>query len=232
MIKVAVKINGKEYSLVGREDEQYLKDVAEYVNSRIAEVKAKNPLLSLVDSSVLASVNIADELYKVDIEAARLAKEKGQLIKENQELNKKVRELSDSIEGGKKGTQISIDELKINNDVLKEQIEALTKENADLYRAVEKGNRINTLIVDENKKLKEDILKEKQSRITIEEELLSVKDKNNEFKKQIASIRTDDNGSSKELKTAKYKVLDLEKKLLDAQFEIAKLKKNANPLMK
>ena len=54
MIKVTVKINGKDYNLVGREDEKYLKDLAEYVNSRISEVKGKNPLLSF--SSFSASV--------------------------------------------------------------------------------------------------------------------------------------------------------------------------------
>ena len=98
MIKVAVKINGKEYNLVGREDEQYLKDVAEFVDSRINEIKAKNPLLSLVDASVLASINIADDLYKTDVDASRLRKENGQLVKENQETNKKFRIINDELE--------------------------------------------------------------------------------------------------------------------------------------
>ena len=53
MIKVTVKINGIEYSLKGREDENYLKEVAEYVNSKMNEIKTKNPLLSTVDSGVL-----------------------------------------------------------------------------------------------------------------------------------------------------------------------------------
>ena len=86
MIKVTVKINGIEYSLKGREDENYLKEVAEYVNSKMNEIKTKNPLLSTVDSGVLAALNIADELYKADIEIEEFKKKKESLEERNSGL--------------------------------------------------------------------------------------------------------------------------------------------------
>ena len=90
MIKVVVKINGKDYTLMGRENEGYLKEVAEYFDGKIAEVKSKNQLLSLVDATVLAGINISDELYKVDSEITRISNEKDNLKLENEKLQKQL----------------------------------------------------------------------------------------------------------------------------------------------
>ena len=124
MIKVTVKINGKDYNLVGRENETYLKDLAAFVDSRIGEVKSKNPLLSLVDSAVLASVNIADDLYKTDVDVRRYIKENGQLIKENQEMNRKMKELTDEVEALKKSSDHINNENSMIISCLRAQIDA------------------------------------------------------------------------------------------------------------
>ena len=66
MIKVTVNINGMSYNLKGEKDEKYLLAVAKYVDGRIKEITSKKSGLSLNDATVLAAVNIADELYETD----------------------------------------------------------------------------------------------------------------------------------------------------------------------
>ena len=73
MSSVIVKINGIEYNLKGQEDEKYMKSVAEYVNTKIMELLDKNPKLNQPSATVLAAINISDELYKSDMEYEVLA---------------------------------------------------------------------------------------------------------------------------------------------------------------
>ena len=62
--RVTVSIAGSEYRLVGAEDEEYTRKVASHVDAKINEVmQAAN--VSMVEAAVLASINIADEYYKV-----------------------------------------------------------------------------------------------------------------------------------------------------------------------
>lgn len=199
MIKVAVKINGKEYSLVGKEDEKYLRDIANFVDSKINEVKSKNPLLSLVDSSILASVNIADDLYKVGSESERLHEQKGQLLKENQELNKKIRALSEENEVIKKAQEGKGNEYNAKIDLLKEQIDALSNEKSDLSRLVEKGNRINNTLIEENNRLKEELSKNKQLSDLLNKEIIKVKEESESLNKKLKQDEFDTSKLQKEL---------------------------------
>ena len=76
MNTVTVKINGVEYNLRGKENEKYLIDVAAYVDSKFKEIFANNNKLSLSSVAVLTAINIADELFKYDIEISELSKMK------------------------------------------------------------------------------------------------------------------------------------------------------------
>lgn len=60
---VTVSIAGGEYRLIGAENEEYTRKVAAHVDTKINEVLgAAN--VSMIEATVLASVNIADEYYK------------------------------------------------------------------------------------------------------------------------------------------------------------------------
>ena len=61
--KVQVEIDGASYTLVTDESEEQIRDIADYVSSKIAEVKSNK--LSYDRELVLASVNIANDLYPV-----------------------------------------------------------------------------------------------------------------------------------------------------------------------
>ena len=79
MNTVTVNINGVEYNLRGKEDEKYLLDVAAYVDSKIREISVNNKKLSIGSAAVLTAVNIADELFKCDLEINDITKKKNSL---------------------------------------------------------------------------------------------------------------------------------------------------------
>lgn len=219
MIKVAVKINGKEYNLVGKEDEQYLRDIANFVNSKINEVKGKNPLLSLVDSAILASVNITDDLYKIGTESERLHEQKGQLLKENQELNKKIRMLGEENEVIKKTQEGKGNEFNAKMDLLKEQINALSSEKSELSRLVEKGNRINKSVIEENNKLKEEISKNKHLSDLLNKEIVKIREENEVLNKEIKQAEYESNLIKKSLEETSSSKEIVEMELLQKSSE-------------
>jgi cell division protein ZapA len=61
---VQVQIFGQSYSIRGEADQAYILDVAAYVDRKMREITDKVPVTSLSKVAVLASLNIADELFK------------------------------------------------------------------------------------------------------------------------------------------------------------------------
>lgn len=89
--KVTVTIAGQEYTLVGTEDEAYVRRVAAHVDAQVRQVQAGG--MSLTDSAMLAAINIADEYLKQQEIAENLRRQ----IKEELEESAKVKaELSES----------------------------------------------------------------------------------------------------------------------------------------
>ena len=62
--KTTVRINGHDYVLAGEEPEEYMHEVAIYVDKKMSEIHRKYDKLSTSMVAVLAAVNIADELLK------------------------------------------------------------------------------------------------------------------------------------------------------------------------
>ena len=90
MIKVTVNINGMTYNLKGEKDEKYLLGVANYVDGRIKEIQSKKANLSTTAATVLAAVNIADELYECDLELDKNLKAKQTAEAENVSLKQEL----------------------------------------------------------------------------------------------------------------------------------------------
>lgn len=59
-----VEIFGERYSLQASDSPDYLHRVAEYVDGKFCEVAKESPTLAPGRVAVLASLNIADELFK------------------------------------------------------------------------------------------------------------------------------------------------------------------------
>ncbi len=61
---VQVQILGQQLSIRGEADQDYILGVAGYVDRKMREITEKLPVASLSKVAILASLNIADELFK------------------------------------------------------------------------------------------------------------------------------------------------------------------------
>jgi len=82
--QVQVQIFGHSYTIRGEADETYILSVAAYVDRKMREVTEKLPVESLSKVAILASLNIADELFK---ERAQRGKREEQLSVRAARLN-------------------------------------------------------------------------------------------------------------------------------------------------
>ena len=74
MGSVEVYILGQQYTIKGDAPEEYIKHLAEYVNSKIKEISDTAPTITPLKATILAAVNIADELHKLKDEQEDVAK--------------------------------------------------------------------------------------------------------------------------------------------------------------
>ena len=63
--RVAVRVAGQEFKLAGDESEQYMRELANEVNSRIDKMQRQYPTLSTGNAVLLVCLNMADELTKL-----------------------------------------------------------------------------------------------------------------------------------------------------------------------
>jgi cell division protein ZapA len=61
---VKVTIFGAEYAIRGDSDPEYIRHVAEYVDSKMREVDESTSVNSSLKVAILAALNIADELFR------------------------------------------------------------------------------------------------------------------------------------------------------------------------
>jgi cell division protein ZapA len=81
---VQVQIFGHSYTIRGEANQDYILGVAAYVDRKMREITEKLPVASLSKVAILASLNIADELFK---ERARQEQQEQQLSRQAARLN-------------------------------------------------------------------------------------------------------------------------------------------------
>ena len=86
---VQVQIFGHSYTIKGEADQDYILRVASYVDRKMREITEKLPVASLSKVAILASLNIADELFK----------ERAQRDQEGAELNHRAARLNEVLDG-------------------------------------------------------------------------------------------------------------------------------------
>ena len=89
--KVSIKINGKEYVVMGGESEEYMHKIAKQIDKKITEIAMSNSQLNLQTVTILAAINLTDDYFK-SIEAAdnlrlQVAQYIDDVSKERGELN-------------------------------------------------------------------------------------------------------------------------------------------------
>lgn len=81
--RIAVKIYNEYYTLVGNDNEEHLRQVAEAVDSNITAIAAKSPGLDTTRKAVLTACNIMDDYIKLKEKYEALEKENSALKKGN-----------------------------------------------------------------------------------------------------------------------------------------------------
>ena len=110
--KVKVRIYGQEYTISGERDEETIIEIAGYVDNKMREISrffSSNIPGSL---AVLASINIADELFGAREETARLKEEKVRLEKEAENYLKMWDEAKKSFMQYKEGASKATEDMK------------------------------------------------------------------------------------------------------------------------
>ena len=115
---IPVVINGRIYNLSGYENTDYLQEVANYMNSKIAECKASDGFrrLNAEYQNILLAINIADDYFKVKNETGKLSAQDDEKEKQIYDLRHEVIE-----------TQIKYESAIRLVEEYKEQVNALQR---------------------------------------------------------------------------------------------------------
>lgn len=124
---IPVVINNKVYTLSGFESEEYLQNVATYINSKIAECQTSEGYrrLNFEYQSVLLSLNIADDYFKAKQQVNQMLNEDDDKDKQIYDLRHEVIEVQIKYESAQK----MIEEYKEQINNLQRQIIKLEAEN-------------------------------------------------------------------------------------------------------
>jgi cell division protein ZapA len=74
MGSIEVYILGQKYTIKGDAPEEYMRELASYVDKKLKEVYHISPNITPVKASILAALDIADELFRLKNEQEELAK--------------------------------------------------------------------------------------------------------------------------------------------------------------
>ena len=88
---ITVTIAGQEYTIVAAEEENYVRRVAGHVDNKVQEVLSSGRA-SLVESVVLAALNIADEYYKEQEASENLRRQLKEDLEEGTKLKMELSE--------------------------------------------------------------------------------------------------------------------------------------------
>ena len=143
--KIVVNIAGMDYTLISDQDENQIEQIADYVDKKIKEID--NDKLTRENQLVLASLNIADEMYKLLIKHKNLRKEAEEPIENYPKIKEAYEDLEeenqlikDDFEKSKKDFMESMKKNKINKSKdenlqkLRENLISLQEENLDLQK--------------------------------------------------------------------------------------------------
>ncbi len=98
--RVKISIDGKSFTLVGEETEEHMRQVAAYIDYKMAEIRQKAVAVTL-DSSlayVLTSINVADDYFKEKAYTAELEGRLSGMTARAKELAARLEEAERAVE--------------------------------------------------------------------------------------------------------------------------------------
>lgn len=88
--QIRVNIFGSEYTLVSDSDENYVKEIAQYIDQKMREIDRNQSIRSTAKVAILAALNITDELFQERLYRQKLLE---QLDEEAKRLNRELAEV-------------------------------------------------------------------------------------------------------------------------------------------
>jgi cell division protein ZapA len=145
--KINVLIDGRNFTIIGTEDERYVRELAEYVDVNIKKLSNRNEKLSPAMAATLAALNISDELFKTKNELKDLQKKSKEPLERYEGLKKEIEEYKKTIDELEKKnlehkdevikTKMNLEELYKSVNLLKEELEEKNNKIKDLQKEVE-----------------------------------------------------------------------------------------------
>lgn len=93
--KVAVRICGKDYALMGVESDEYIQKVGLYIDKKMSEIMRTNNKLSTSMAAVLTAINVADDFFKAHENEIALRQEIKQALEEIERQKSEISRLSE-----------------------------------------------------------------------------------------------------------------------------------------
>ena len=87
--KISVNIFGSEYALKTDQSQEYITEIAKYVDQKMKEIDKTQTINSKFKIAILAALNITDELYQEKQYRDRLF---NQMNEESKQLNRSLQE--------------------------------------------------------------------------------------------------------------------------------------------
>lgn len=153
---VTVKINGTDYPLKGEENERYLIKVASYVDRKVRKLMENNSSLSTASASILAAINVVDDMFKLQEAYNELSEKLDKLQTSEKELKEQVVSLADG---------------KLLKDY-KEQIERMQKELEFTQESAKSYIEENKRLQADNKEIKFQLQTAKYKLIDLQNKLI------------------------------------------------------------
>ena len=124
MNKVIVNIQGVEYTLVGKESEEYISQIGETVDDLLSNMLKTNRKLNVSTAAILTSCNLVDEKFKLEEELGEIDKKEAGFAKEKQDLMSRIEELESELKDKEASIAQSV---HAEADLLKKKQEELSK---------------------------------------------------------------------------------------------------------
>lgn len=90
--QLRVNIFGTEYALKADENQEYVLEIAKYVDQKMREIDRSQAISSNLKIAILAALNIADELHQIRQFQDRVTE---QLNEESRKLNRSLQDALD-----------------------------------------------------------------------------------------------------------------------------------------
>lgn len=138
--RVRVRIYGQEYTITGERDEDTIREIAEYVDSKIKETsEAVKQSGSLLPVPVLAAINIADDYFQNRTDVSKYKEKIEQLERDCDNYLKMWEDAKKSFVQYKEGASKSSDEIRALEEKISE-LENKVSEYENLYFEVQMEN--------------------------------------------------------------------------------------------